>query len=169
MKKKSVVVITIFSILIIGAIVAYIALSNFLTKSYYQQTFLMEDESMEPAIAKGDKLKSDRQYENLQRGDIVVVNSLIDNQPIVRRVIGLPHENVEFSSEKMTIRNSASPSGFVLAEPYIQGTPARTRFSWTLKENEYLVLADNRSESNDSSKFGPINSSRILAKIVNLE
>jgi signal peptidase I len=167
MNKKSVVVIVIFSILIIVFIVVYIALSNFFTKSYYQQTFLMEDEGMEPTIAKGDELKSDGQYENLQRGDIVVVASPVDQQPLVRRVVGLPNELVTFESGNLEIVNAASPEGFILDEPYVHGVSQKTKFATVLKDNEYLILSDNRADGNDSSLFGPVSSDRILAKIIN--
>ena len=164
--QHPIILVVVMTLLVAGLAAAWLGFRKAEVERYYHQTFVMEDSSMEPTIAKDTELESDTRYETLQRGDVVVVSSPVDRQSLARRVIGLPGETIEFSNDQMTIMNNENPSGFVLEETYTQDTLARTRFSWTLKEDEYFVLSDNRSDGNDSSKFGPVPRSSILAKII---
>ena len=74
-------------------------------------------------------------------------------QYFVKRLIGLPGETV--SMEEGVVYIDGQP----LDEPYLD--PAHTRRKTgmeplTLGENEYFVLGDNRDNSNDSRRVGPL-------------
>lgn len=80
----------------------------------------------------------------------------------VKRVIGLPGETVEIIDGVVHINGEA------LDEPYLD--PKRTKFRTnrdpiTLGEDEYYVMGDNRDNSNDSRRIGPLKRSMILGHV----
>lgn len=81
----------------------------------------------------------------------------------VKRVIGLPGDTVAFADGQVLV------NGRPLHEPYLD--PQRTRFfrdraPMTLGRDEYFVLGDNRDNSNDSRRVGPIKRRAIRGRVV---
>jgi signal peptidase I len=93
-----------------------------------------------------------------QRGDIIVLHPPKNpGEDYIKRIVGLPGESVE-------VRNGAVwVDGIVLDEPYVSSTP-RNAGPWTLEEDEYLVFGDNRGDSDDSHKWGPLPVENIVGK-----
>ena len=78
-------------------------------------------------------------------------------QAFLKRLIGLPGEFVAVEGGVVRI------DGVALAEPYLLEPPGYTG-AWTLGEDEYLVLGDNRNDSSDSHIWGPVHRSAIEAR-----
>jgi len=95
------------------------------------------------------------------RGDIVVFQyPLDDDQYFVKRVIGLPNETVTVEGNAIYI------NGYKLIEPYIEDTDYSFEHQYSMGDNEYFVLGDNRNSSNDSRHWGPVQRSQILGKVL---
>ena len=95
-----------------------------------------------------------------QRGEIVVYSRpSIPENLYAQRIIGLPGEFVETNKQGVAI------DGNLLNEPYVQEIPTY-QGSWTLEENEYFILGDNRNISGDSHVFGGIQFADIEGKAV---
>jgi signal peptidase I len=75
----------------------------------------------------------------------------------IKRVVGLPGERIEVRDGKVWV------DGVVLEEPYISTSPNYSE-SWDLGEGEYVVLGDNRNNSDDSHKWGPLSEEDIVGK-----
>ena len=83
----------------------------------------------------------------LERGDIVTFQSEELGKLLVKRVVGLPGDRISFRDGKVYI------NGTELDEPYLprQGiTNVRGSASFTVPEECYFMLGDNRGGSDDS-------------------
>lgn len=142
----------------------------FLVRYFLIQPFYVKGSSMEPNFYEKDYLIIDEisyRFSEPQRGDIVVFKLKNDeyNEYLIKRVIGLPGETVIIKDNKVTIKNSDNPEGYVLNESYLpEGTETLGEVTETVPENSYFVLGDNRNVSYDSRYFGSINRSAIIGK-----
>lgn len=108
----------------------------------------------------------------IQRFDIVVVYLKEQNKYIVKRVIGLPGETIEFRNDILYVNNEP------VEEPYLDNDyandwkrendrkftddlPART-----IPEGQYFLMGDNRQKSSDSRHYGAFNKGDIKSKDV---
>ncbi len=108
--------------------------------------------SMENTIMPGNRLIGTRftyWFSEPERGDIVIFHYPLDEKIIyIKRVIGLPGETVRIEDGKIYINDSETP----LDEPYLkeEWLVENTGFSYTIPEDCWLVLGDNRNNSADS-------------------
>jgi signal peptidase I len=121
--------------------------------------------SMEKTIMINDRLFAFRlsyMFSKPQRGDIIVFK-FPDNEsiPYVKRIIGLPGETVEMTDGKVYI------DGTLLEEPYLTVIPVGTYGPYTVPEDSYFMLGDNRNSSVDSRFWEHtfVHRDKILGKI----
>lgn len=134
------------------------------------QPFFVKGASMENTFDDGDYILIDEisyRFNQPQRGDVVIFRYPEDrSQFFIKRVIGLPEETVEIKNDQVIIHNKQHPEGFILDEPYLapgQYTAGDLRVK--LDPQEYFVLGDNRLQSSDSRRWGPVNSSLITGRV----
>jgi len=78
----------------------------------------------------------------------------------------LPGETVYLKGRNIYIYNKENPNGFKLEEPYLQNEDFDLgEEKIQLKNDEYFVLGDNRNESFDSRRWGPLKKDRIIGKV----
>ena len=100
-----------------------------------------------------------------ERGDIVVFDPPVRSpKPYIKRVIGLPGEQVEIRDGYVFI------DGIQLQEPYIEGEVTRCEGGDPLcdfgevPEGHVFVLGDNRNNSSDSRSFEFVDVDSIIGK-----
>ena len=127
------------------------------------RAFIIEGGSMEPGFPIGTILAIDEDMTDknaLQRGDIVV-HELRDPGILgLKRIIGLPNEEVEIKDGVVYI------DGRMLVEPYAHDSITTNNRSWHLGANEYFLLGDNRLKSADSRHWGPLSADKIVGRAV---
>ncbi len=120
-------------------------------------TFVMvAGNSMEPTYHNGNILFAEKNTE-LSRFNTVIIYTK-DNSFIIKRVIGLPGETVEYQDNTLYI------NGKKIEDNYGNGTT--NNFSVVLDKNSYFCLGDNRENSKDSRYFGAFNKDEIFAKVI---
>ncbi|MCX7681780.1 MAG: signal peptidase I [Anaerolineae bacterium] len=123
--------------------------------------FRVHGPSMEPTLRDGQYIIVSKVVYLLhppERGDVIVFR-LPDNpgEDYVKRIIGLPGEYIEMQNGTVLV------NGKPLDEPYVQH-PGFYSGTWTLGENEYFVLGDNRLNSSDSRTWGVFSGDHIVGK-----
>ena len=95
---------------------------------------------------------------SINRFDIAVIKieGSDNSKLIVKRVIGLPNETVEYKDNKLYI------DGNYLEEDFL-GEVSTNDFKEKLSDNEYFCLGDNRNVSRDSRFYGPFSSDKIVS------
>lgn len=134
---------------------------------FVAQPFIVSGSSMYPTFKDGDYLIVDELSYHLrqpERFDVIVFKYPNDKTKFfIKRVIGLPNEQVDISGNTVTIRNEEHPDGFVLEQPYVKnGATNNTHFE--LKDGEYFVMGDNRSASSDSRYWGAVTKDLIMGR-----
>lgn len=124
--------------------------------------------SMQPTLENGDIMILDKisyKFINIKRNDIVSIYDE-NSKYLVKRIIGLPGEHIEYKDNKLYI------NGQIKSEPYLQETKTQD-FNLTdlgyekIPEDMYLVLGDNRENSLDSRNYniGLIDKKNIIGKV----
>jgi len=94
---------------------------------------------------------------NYERFDIVVFK--YNNQKLIKRVIGLPGETVEFKNNKLYINGKYIEEKFLGSESF-DFNISDLGYE-IIPENEYLLIGDNRGASYDSRYFGTVEKEKI--------
>ncbi len=97
------------------------------------------------------------------RGDVIVFKPPISEDEFIKRVIGLPGENVMVKDGKVYINDK------LLKEDYIGVQTNSSAFlaegvNYKIPAGNYIVMGDNRPHSSDSRAWGPITKKDITGK-----
>ncbi len=153
---------------------------------YVAQPFVVDGSSMDPTFGDGQYLIVDElsyHFTKPERGAVVVlrdvhstdlslsarIGKLIKRESypsvryLIKRVIGLPEEEIQITGGKVTIFNTDHPEGLELNEPYIK-FPQNTSGTYKLASDEYFVMGDNRANSSDSRSWGPLPEKNITGR-----
>jgi signal peptidase I len=143
-------------------------------KTLVVQAFFIPSSSMEPTLARGDRVLVQKVVYGPDRGDVIVfsdpqgrpgpdrgvvggfvhwLSSTLgierpEHEDFIKRAIGLPGETVELRDGRLFV------DGVQISEPYLKGAvDTRDYGPVRVPEGALFVLGDNRLNSNDS-RFG---------------
>lgn len=133
----------------------------------------VDGSSMYPTIEHGNVGFSNILFYELfdvERFDIVVVYEDSLDEFVIKRVIGLPGETIQYKDNELYVNGKVIDEDF-LDEAYCSEMSMLMNDNFTedygpttLSEDEYFIVGDNRPKSSDSRSFGPINKSQIKSK-----
>ncbi|MGV3076338.1 signal peptidase I [Clostridium baratii] len=139
---------------------AGIIISNFLVCKV-----TVEGVSMNPTYQSGDTLFINR-LAKPERGDIITFSR--NDKNYIKRVIGLPGDNVSIRDSKVYINGDVIEEGYINEKTFDGGLLEDN--ICRLSEGEYFVMGDNRNYSIDSRKFGVVYEDEILGiKLIDLD
>lgn len=118
--------------------------------------------SMSPTLENQDILLLNKFHYRLfdvKRFDIISFE-YEDTKYLIKRVIGLPGEKVEYKDNKLYINGEYIEETFLTKEQITEDI-----IFDEIPEDKYLVLGDNRNNSLDSREFGFIDKNEILGKV----
>jgi len=159
-----------YIVLAVVAVAVALLIQAFLVKPYR-----IPSASMEDTLLIGDRVLVDRitwRFSQPARGDIVVFHPPFDGPVLIKRIIGLPGDEISLSGGFVSI------NGRRLAEPYVRridghqepSEPFSNGLPWALQEpfkvpaGSYFVMGDNRTDSGDSREFGPIKRAQFVGR-----
>ena len=134
------------------------------------------------------------QWDNPKRGEVVVLFSPFDGKRLVKRVVGTPGDRIELKNNELYV-NGRSVEYDPLDSRVVDEIPADERpfFHFSLEDlngrkhpvmitpgrtslnsfgaiqvppHHYFVMGDNRDNSFDSRRFGPVDRSKIVGRAV---
>ncbi len=128
------------------------------------QIIVIEQHSMDPTLAEGEKVylsKCAYWLSEPKSGDIIVFYDENSSSNYVKRVIGLPGDEIRIEN------GSVYRNGTLLVEPYIKEVTSGD-FSITVPDGKYFCMGDNRNVSIDSrdERIGCIAKSAIIGKVI---
>ena len=128
-------------------------------KTYIITPIKVKGNSMYPTLEDTDIMILDiisYKLKGVKRFDIVVVDQ--GDELIIKRVIGLPGDKIEYKSSELFV------NGKPVTDPFATNSGFTDDISITIPAGEYYVLGDNRSNSLDSRVFGTFNKKQIIGK-----
>lgn len=127
--------------------------------------------SMDQTLSQGDMIVMEK-FSRVKRFDVIVFQQP-DGMIYIKRVIGLPGDEIRYEKDQLYINGSKVSEAFLTNNRSHdhQVSPYTTDFQLSeligethLPENEYFVMGDNRRISKDSRSFGTVQSKNILGK-----
>lgn len=123
--------------------------------------YIAKGESMLPGLRSGDLVLVDKlayQATEPKRGDMVVARDRDDL--IVKRVVGLPGEEVELLRGKLQINRLPLAEAYAVEPGWLSLQRGR------LLEDRYALLGDNRSVSSSVLVHAVVSQDQILGKVI---
>ena len=145
------------SILIVAAAIAVLISNLFLP------ILRIYGSSMTPTLVNGNIVAAIR-YGDYDRGDVVAF--YYNNKILVKRIIGLPGEQVDIDEN-----GNVSINGEPLEEPYLEETALGEwdiELPYQVPDGRYFIMGDHRSVSSDSrnSQVGCISEEQIIGQLI---
>ena len=129
-----------------------------LIKQFVVTPIQVNGDSMYPTLKNGDLMLLNRlsyKFGSINRFDIVVADK--GDSYIIKRVIGLPGEKIEY------IDNQLYVNGELIEEPFLSDTTTED-FVVILEDDCYFLMGDNRQISLDSRALGCFEIDKIRGK-----
>ncbi|GAA0438143.1 signal peptidase I [Lentibacillus halophilus] len=167
MKKKSIR--KYFTIILLAVVLAFVFRSQLFA------SYIVNGESMEPTLYDGNLLMVNKVVYDLtdvDRFDIIVFHAN-DTDDYVKRVIGLPGDDIVYKNDKLFINGEYMKEPFLKSfkkasaiRPYTGDfTLKEATGKTTVPEGKLFVMGDNRKDSLDSRKIGFIPIDTVVGKV----
>ncbi len=139
----------------------------FVIRTYIFSPVIVEGDSMNPTLIEGDRLfinKIGKYVGEIDRLDVVVFKSK-NSKHYIKRVVGMPGDNIQFIDNRLYIDNQLVSENYVIEDEQQRDLTLNTLYGYEkIPDDYYFVLGDNRPNSMDSRQrsIGLVHESQIL-------
>ena len=145
-----------------GVTIAFVR--YFLFKPFY-----VKGASMEPNFFDHEYLIIDEityRFQEPKRGDVIVFKYPENpKEYFLKRIVGLPGERIKITGGQVIVYNDIYPEGTTFEETYLpKNLITEGEKIVILGSDQYFVMGDNRPNSYDSRRFGPVDHSLIVGR-----
>ena len=133
----------------------------FLLTHFVGERVVVYSQSMEPNLHEEQQIiveKVSGYFHIPERGDIVIVDVTGEEIPLIKRVIGLPEEELQIKNNQVFI------NGQGLVEPYLAEQTQRDFGPVYIPRDHVFIMGDNRNYSRDSRMIGPVPVKWVISK-----
>lgn len=141
-----------------------VVISVVLIRTFLITPAIVDGKSMEPTLYNNNIVllnKLDYRLNDIKRFDVVVVN--LGKERLIKRVIALPGEHVEYKEDNLYI------DGFVVDENFKHDTTNDFKLEkigyLKIPGDKYFVVGDNRNDSVDSRMIGLVDKDDIVGSV----
>lgn len=121
--------------------------------------------SMNPTLKEDDIVIVNKliyKFKKVNRNDVVIIKQ--DEKYMIKRIIGLPGEYIEYKNDYLIVNDETYEENFETTKTEDFSLKDIDPELDSIPEDMYLVLGDNRSNSKDSRSFGLISKEQIVGK-----
>lgn len=137
----------------------------YVVSKYYYQFMLIQGESMLPSFHNMQLVVLDKQSKDYRTGDVVAFYCDALSAVLVKRIVACQSDEVQIKGTQLYVNGEVSP---------IYSNEIRFEYagvleeSIKLKQNEYIMIGDNVSESKDSryKEVGIVEKKDIIGRII---
>lgn len=132
----------------------------------FSQVFLLTQArgtDMFPAVKDGDLLIGYRLQKDYEQENVVVYKR--DGKSYVGRVVAKSGDNVSITDEGSLVVNGVVKSGEIMYPTYVR---EGVNYPYTVPENRVFILADYRTQAQDSRDFGAVELKDVQAKVITI-
>jgi signal peptidase I len=139
-------------------------LAGLFVRTFVLRPLTVSSTSMEPTLCPGDRVVVnlwDPDLGDLARGDLVALRPGRSDVPVVKRVVGLPGDEVAIRDARLFVNDE------LVDEPYVDHEAIDSVFYGpvVVPADRFLVMGDARSVSIDSRAYGPVPAERLVGRI----
>lgn len=139
-------------------------------RTFVVQAFKIPTGSMRTTLMEGDRILVNKfiyKFVQPKRGEVIVFISPEDKKKdFIKRLVGLPNENIRISNGTIFINNAPLEEGSILKKRYYynRGEFGSEGQSVAIPNDAYYVLGDNSISSRDSRYWGFMPKKYLLGK-----
>ena len=123
------------------------------------------DETMYPRVRNGDLVLFFRLEQTYNVGDVVAIRE--DGRRYLGRIAAVGGDTVDLSDDGDLIVNGNVQNEEIFY-PTLKDEDSSVQYPVELKEDEYFILSDFRTEGADSREYGPVIRSQVKGKVIAL-
>lgn len=143
----------------ITILVAFVLVFGFV-RPFVLAAYRIPSESMVPTLEVGDRVLANKfiyRFTEPDRGDVAIFDVPFQPDPLIKRVVGLPGDEIEVKGGTLLIDGKPRKEPYVVNDPCVRGLPKTCSFGpVTVPRDHYFMMGDNRTNSRDSRFIGPI-------------
>ena len=131
-----------------------------LIRTFFVTPAVVDGASMDYTLENGQLVLINKfvyNVKDVKRFDVVVLDNKKEGDKIIKRIIGLPNETIEYNNNQLYINGKRIEENYEFTNT--------EDFTYTTKNGEYFVLGDNRVVSKDSRMLGTFGEDDIVGRV----